>query len=55
MKIKQILAITLTALTACSTPKTEQLGQPWTEGAFETRAYRYVFADMGYSKEEIDA
>lgn len=55
MKIKQLLAITLTALAACSTPKTEQLGQPWTEGAFETRAYRNVFAEMGYTQEEIDA
>lgn len=28
---------------------------PWTEGAFKTGKYRNVFAEMGYSQQEIDA
>ena len=30
-------------------------GQPWTTGAFATRQYRNLFAEMGYSQSEIDA
>lgn len=30
-------------------------GLPWTEGAFETRKYRNLFAETGYSQREIDA
>ena len=29
--------------------------KPWTKGAFETRQYRNVFAEMGYSQADIDA
>ena len=39
-----------------SVPETQDLLQsPWTEGAFDTGKYRNIFAEMGYSSQEIDA
>lgn len=57
MKKIQILLGTclLSLLAACSNPKPATLGEPWEKGAFETRAYRNVFAEMGYAQADIDA
>ena len=44
------MAAALTLVSCSSTPK-----GPWTKGGFETGKYRNYFAEMGYSKKEIDA
>ena len=28
---------------------------PWKKGAFETKKYRNLFVEMGYSKKDVDA
>ena len=30
-------------------------GKPWTKGGFETKKYRNLFVEMGYSQKEVDA
>ena len=51
MKKLFIALATIVTLASCA-PK--QL-KPWTKGGFETGKYRNVFAELGYSKKEIDA
>ena len=50
-KISVIIAAALLCLCACGD---KQL-KPWKKGGFETHKYRNVFAEMGYSKKDIDA
>lgn len=44
----------LSALAACGSSETGKLGEPWKKGAFETRTYRNIFAEMGYTQADID-
>ena len=30
-------------------------GKPWTKGGFETKKYRNLFVEMGYSQKDVDA
>ena len=60
-KILGLSLLLLTGVSAMASPLTGQvpesekaLNAPWTKGAFETRQYRNVFAEMGYTQEEID-
>ncbi|MDR1557111.1 MAG: glycoside hydrolase [Tannerellaceae bacterium] len=49
---KVLLFIALASFTVCN-PVNKEL-KPWDKGAFETKRYRNLFAEMGYSREEID-
>lgn len=60
-KILGLSLLLLIGVSAMASPLTGQvpesekaLNAPWTKGAFETRQYRNVFAEMGYTQEEID-
>lgn len=60
-KILGLSLLLLTGVSAMASPLTGQvpesekaLNAPWTKGAFETRQYRNVFAEMDYTQEEID-
>lgn len=48
-----IIIVTMAFCCASCESKPPQL-QPWTKGAFETRQYRNLFAEAGYSQQEID-
>jgi len=49
-----LLLLAGTSAMASSPDSGQTLNAPWTKGAFETRQYRNVFAEMGYTQEEID-
>lgn len=51
MKKLLIAAAALLMLCSCG----EKQLKPWDKGGFETGKYRNVFAEMGYSKKDIDA
>lgn len=60
-KILGLGFLLLTVVSAMASPLAGQVSEsekalhaPWTKGAFETRQYRNVFAEMGYTQEEID-
>lgn len=57
MKTRHILPIAAACiLTACGNgSQPPSLDAPWDKGAFETKTYRNVFAEMGYTQQEIDA
>lgn len=46
-----LLAAVITLMCSCA----EKNLKPWEKGGFETGEYRNVFAEMGYSQDEIDA
>ena len=50
MKIITILSA-LIALSSC----TPSVLKPWDKGAFETREFRNVFVEAGYSPEAVEA
>jgi len=51
--MKRIL-ITLAAVAALVSCGPKELSKPWEKGGFETGKYRNVFAELGYSKKEIN-
>ena len=51
MKKIALIAAVVTILCSCA----EKNLKPWEKGGFETGEYRNVFAEMGYSQDEIDA
>lgn len=56
MKIKQTLFLLLmAALSLFSCQSGGNNLKPWESGAFETRQYRNLFAELGYPQSEIDA
>jgi hypothetical protein len=38
----------------CAKQQTKELLPPWTEGAFETREYRNIFTEIGYTEAEVE-
>ena len=52
MKLK-LIGITLLIATLSS--QVAQSIEPWNSGAFETKKYRNLFAEMGYAQKDIDA
>lgn len=52
MKIEYLFLVCIFPLILCSC--TKEL-KPWDKGAFETRQYRNLFAEVGYSRDEINA
>lgn len=52
MKLK-LIGITLLFATFFS--QAAQSIKPWNSGAFETKKYRNLFAEMGYAQKDIDA
>ena len=52
--MKKLLILTAAALLCLCACGDKQL-KPWKKGGFETHKYRNVFAEMGYSKKDIDA
>ena len=56
MKIKYLFLIMILCSVSClSKQKNSQLLKPWSKGAFETGKYRNLFAEAGYSQQEIDS
>lgn len=51
MKKIALIAAVITIMCSCA----EKNLKPWDKGGFETGEYRNVFAEMGYSQDEIDA
>ena len=49
---KAIVAAGLMCMALCAS---SQSYKPWNKGAFETRKYRNLFVEMGYSKQAVDA
>lgn len=49
-----ILLVVVSAFFAACTSNASQALAPWDKGAFETRQYRNLFAEAGYSQSEID-
>ena len=49
--------LTKVALAACllMAGQTVFAATPWKKGAFETKKYRNLFVEMGYSKKDVDA
>lgn len=47
--------VALVAAAAVMSSCNKGLGEPWSEGGFESGKYRNVFREMGYSQKEIDA
>ena len=49
--------LTKVALAACllMAGQTAFAATPWKKGAFETKKYRNLFVEMGYSKKDVDA
>ncbi|NDV81606.1 glycosyl hydrolase family 8 [Bacteroides sp. 51] len=52
MKIRYLFSILILPFVLCSCNKEQK---PWDKGAFETRRYRNLFAEVGYPQQEIDA
>ena len=52
--MKKLMILTAAALLCLCACGDKQL-KPWKKGGFETHKYRNVFAEMGYSKKDIDA
>ncbi len=59
--MKRLKSILLSIIIACpvvgakaSVPDSHAVLQPWTKGAFETNKYRNLFAEIGYSKKQVD-
>lgn len=52
MMKKAIVAAGLMCMALCVS---SQSYKPWNKGAFETRKYRNLFVEMGYSKQAVDA
>lgn len=52
MMKKAIVAAGLMCMALCAS---SQSYKPWNKGAFETRKYRNLFVEMGYSKQAVDA
>ena len=49
--------LTKVALATCMlmAGQTMSAATPWKKGAFETKKYRNLFVEMGYSKKDVDA
>lgn len=52
MMKKAIIAAGMMCMALCAF---SQSYKPWNKGAFETRKYRNLFVEMGYSKQAVDA